>query len=88
MCQRCPILVDEGLVPHRKETAVVAKVFVLSAVVLVLVAVPLLCYGLYMYHSERHTVAWYVGGLSLAVTVPLTIYDISMHVLFYVRPEL
>jgi len=87
-CGRLPIIVDDGLLPHRKDQALVARIIVMSSVIVALAAGIGMAVGLALYHSERHTVAWYVGGLSLVVTVPLTLYDISMHMLYYVRPEL
>lgn len=38
--------------------------------------------------AENHMIAWAVSGIFVAISVPLPLNDILMHVLHYVRPEL
>jgi Organic solute transporter Ostalpha len=38
--------------------------------------------------SERHVYAWAIGAIFVAIAVPLSLHDIYLHLIHYVRPDL
>jgi hypothetical protein len=40
------------------------------------------------YHQQTHVQAWFAAGVFVAVAVPLTLWDVAMHLRHWHKPEL
>ena len=38
--------------------------------------------------AEKHVIAWFVAGLFVLLTIPISLYDILQHVVHYTQPDL
>ncbi|XP_065186837.1 transmembrane protein 184C-like [Sycon ciliatum] len=56
--------------------------------VVLLIAVPLSIVYLVEKHSEPHVIAWFVAGIFVLATIPMSLWDISMHLSNYTQPDL
>lgn len=61
--------------------------FILYVIVL-LVAIPLSIVYLVEKHSQAHVIAWFVAGIFVLATIPISLWDISLHLAHYTQPDL
>ena len=53
-----------------------------------LIAIPLSVVYLVGKHSEAHVIAWFIAGIFVLATIPISLWDISQHLAHYTQPDL
>nr|CAB3267062.1 transmembrane protein 184C-like [Phallusia mammillata] len=61
---------------------------VLLYVLVLLVALPLLCVDLVQNQAKPLTVAWFIAGMFVIVTIPMSLWTILHHLIYFTQPEL
>jgi hypothetical protein len=78
-----PVVTPYQVRVRRASTYVLVVIYLLVAV-----ALGLAIWQLATSPKENHIVAWGVAAFFVAIAVPLSLHDISMHMTHYVRPDL
>ena len=81
----------EKLVPDSKNRkrspwVIAAEVSLILTYVLITVLTCIVIWQLVAARSERHVIAWAVGAICVAVALPLSLHDVTMHLLHFVSP--
>ena len=61
---------------------------VMFYIVILLIAVPLLVIEFEKHEVQKHLQGWFIGGLFVLLTVPISIWGISQHLVHYTQPFL
>ena len=82
----------EKLVPDSKNNrkrspwVIAAEVSLILTYILITVLTCIVIWQLVAARSERHVIAWAVGAICVAIALPLSLHDVTMHLLHFVSP--
>ena len=57
-------------------------------VILLTIALPLCIWDLNRVHKEVHVQAWFVGGVFVMMSLPISLWGILQHLVYYTQPVL
>ncbi|EFJ44050.1 hypothetical protein VOLCADRAFT_65309, partial [Volvox carteri f. nagariensis] len=52
------------------------------------IALPVLVWQFQKQHYNVHRQAWFIGGIFAILSIPISIYEIALHIEYYTRPHL
>lgn len=59
-----------------------------AVIVLAIIALPILCWQLTKHDVEQHVIGWFVAGVFVVLTVPISMFGIFLHLHHWCQPEL
>lgn len=83
-----PVLQRLEITPEQKRTRKILNWSLIAIYIVILVLIGLAIWDMIVRPKERHITAQVVSGMFVAIAVPLSLHDVSMHFSHYVRPDL
>ncbi|XP_076812932.1 transmembrane protein 184C-like [Clavelina lepadiformis] len=66
----------------------IRPIVIVIYLLILLVALPLLVVDLIDNEAKPHTVAWFIAGIFVIVTIPISLWTILHHLIYFTQPEL
>jgi len=71
---------------NRNPWVIAARVSLVLTYILITVLTCIVIWQLVAARSERHIIAWAVGAICVAIALPLSLHDVTMHLLHFTSP--